>query len=228
MAFLIASITIAVVNLTLSGDNAILIAIVTRSLPLQLRKRSIGIAAVCDVIVRTAATFFAAQLLGIPLLRFVGGMLIITISLRLFRRAESESQHTRKLASCWNVVWFLVTADLLMSTDNMVAIAGIAQDRILLLFAGYAMSIPLVFCGSQLVSTAMRRYPLILYVGAGILGLLGGKMMITDAFALRILHPNDISQQAIECATAAAVLTAGWVLRLRVRLKEKQATIGMR
>lgn len=215
MIFFFNSVTIAFVNLMLSGDNAILIAMVTRSLPSHLQKRSIAIAASCDVIARTAATFFASQLMREPLLKFMGGILILSISLRLFRAAGSNAHFTRNFETCWSVVGFLVTADLLMSTDNTVATAALSHGRISLLFAGMAMSIPLVFWLSHVVSEAMARYSFTVYAGAGFLGFLGAKMIVTDAIVLRTLRLSNGSQFGIECTAAAAVLTTGLLLRLK-------------
>ena len=127
MVFLLDSFTIFFVNLILSGDNGIMIALVMRSLPSYLRRRATVTAAGCAVIVRTAASSFAAQLLTIPFLKCAGGILIIFISACLFRVVISEEQSARNFKTRWAALGFVVSADLLMSTDNIVAIASIAQ-----------------------------------------------------------------------------------------------------
>ena len=221
MLFLLKSLTIAFVNTILSGDNGIMIALVMQSLPYQIRRRAIVSAIACDVIARTAATAFAVSVLRIPLLKCAGGVLIVFVSVRLFSRVIArDEQRLRRFTSPWTAVAFVVAADLLMSIDNTVAIASIAQGQVIVLFAGLAISIPLVFFGSRFVCNGMESYPVLVYVGAGIVAMLGARMMLMDTVVARIFHPNPAWARLMECAAAATVLTAGHYLRARFRRTE--------
>lgn len=215
MPFLLNCLTIAFVNLLLSGDNGILIALVLRSLPSRLRRRFTVTAAGCAVIARTMTTFLAAQLLTIAFLKCVGGILILSMSLGLFREALSEEPRVRTFSGSWTAIGFVVVADLLLSIDNTVAIAGLAQGRAYLLFSGLAISIPLVFFGSEFLCAAMARAPAAIYLGAGILGMLAGRMILTDAAIVRRFHPDLFAQRCGEAIAAVAVLTVGLWLRTR-------------
>jgi YjbE family integral membrane protein len=212
MALLLNTLAIVFVNLILSGDNGVVIAVVMRSLPLPARTRTIMIAAACDVVVRTAATFFAAQLLRIWFLKLAGGILILWISVRLFKDGNFEMRRPQTLEGVWKPIWFIVATDFMMSTDNTLAIAAIAHGQFLPMLGGFSVSIPIVLFASRFLSGVIGRYSFLIYVGAGILGRMGGELIITDALVVNAFHPTTAWQHLVGWASALGVVTTGWLL----------------
>lgn len=228
MVFLVQSLTIAFVNTILSGDNGVMVAFVMKSLPSHLRRRALITATICDVIARTTATAFAIWLLRIPLLKCLGGLLIVYLSLRLFRQVIAKGQRSPVLTNPWTAAGFVVSADLVMSADNTVAIAGIAAGHLVLLFAGFALSIPVVFFASQFVCKGMERYPVLVYLGAGVLAVLGGRMIASDPLIERTFHLPTVGEGVAECVTVLIVLTAGYYIRARSKRETVASVSGER
>ena len=154
------------------------------------RKWGIILGAGAAVVLRVIATFVCAQLLLIKFVKFVGGGVIIWIAVKLLLMGSKEEEaHGKSAGSVSQAVWIIVVADISMAIDNMLAVAGACKGNIFLLLFGLILSIPLVVAGAGLLSMLMDRYPIILYIGAAILGKVGGEMMITDPFIEHLLHP---------------------------------------
>jgi len=236
LAFLSALFSIVVIDLILAGDNAVVIAMAVRSLPHEQRKKGIIFGAGAAVLLRVAITFFVAQLLNISYVKLVGGILILWIAVKLFVEGAPEENHERKAATIWQAIKVIVIADITMSLDNMLAVGGASHGNVFLLLFGLGLSIPFIVFTSNLLSMLMDRYPVIIYAGAAILGKVGGEMVITDPFTVRLLpaslltadllHPNRVLQYFIEAFFAAGVIFAGklW-MRRQVRREEKEGAV---
>ena len=196
--FLAAFLSITLIDLVLAGDNAVVIAMAVQNLKGKQRKWGIILGAGAAVILRVIATFVCAQLLLIQFVKFVGGAVIIWIAVKLLiMGAENEEGHGKTAGSVAQAIWIIVVADISMAIDNMLAVAGACKGNLFLLLFGLVLSIPLVVGGAGLLSMLMSRYPIILYIGAAILGKVGGEMMITDPFIENLLHPNKAVEYGV-------------------------------
>jgi YjbE family integral membrane protein len=213
--FIVSLVSIVVVDLTLSGDNAVVIAAAAKSLAPRLRKRALIAGAACAVIALVTATFLATRLLHVKFLQVVGGLAILWIAIGLFREEPPLESSSAHLAGFWKAMWFILVADVTMSTDNMLAIAALAQGRLSLLLFGLGISIPLVVFASGLLATLMDRFPVIVYIGAALLGRVAGQMIMTDAFTVQRFAPSAALRYAVEAAGTAGVLLTGWWLKKR-------------
>jgi YjbE family integral membrane protein len=216
-AFIYSAATIIGINLILSADNGLVIAVAIRSLPPALRWRAVTAAAICDVTVRVTATFFAAQLLGLWFLRLAGGALILWIAIGLFRQGADNEQSGKNFVSFWSALWFIVAADATMSTDNVLAVAAVAGGNVPLLLAGLGFSIPCVLLGSTVLATLLDRYWWLVFAGAGLLGKIAGELLVTDRFSVYALHPSPFMQNCVQAACVIGVLSIGGFQLLRRR-----------
>ncbi len=164
--FVLSVLSIVVVDLTLSGDNAVVIAAAAKSLPRSMRNRALIAGAACAVVALVVAASFATRLLHVKFLQVIGGTAILWIAVGLFREEPPLESSAMHLASFWKAMWFIVVADVTMSTDNILAVAAIAQGNFVLLLLGLSLSIPLVVFASGMLTTLMDNYPVIVYGGA--------------------------------------------------------------
>ncbi len=215
--FIVSLVSIVVVDLTLSGDNAVVIAAAAKSLAPRMRSRALIAGAVCAVIALVTATFLATRLLHIKFLQVVGGLAILWIAVGLFREEPPLESSSKHLAGFWKAMWFILVADVTMSTDNMLAIAALAQGRLSLLLLGLGISIPMVIFASGLLAALMDRFPVIVYIGAALLGRVAGQMIMTDAFTVQTFAPGDALRYTVEAAGTIGVLVTGWWLKKRGR-----------
>jgi len=197
MEFIAPIMSIFVINLVLSGDNALLIALASRKLPEKQQKLAMFWGSFGAIALRIILTIIAVLLLKIPFLQFVGGILILWIAVKLLTNEEDGKEDESKTAgSLLEAIKIIIIADLVMSVDNVLAIAGASKGNIALLVFGLAVSIPLIILGAQLIVWLMNKFPVIIYIGAGILGWTGGEMILGDvrvsAFLNSYLHHNTI------------------------------------
>jgi YjbE family integral membrane protein len=179
--------------LTLSGDNAVVIAAVAKNLPERSRLWAIALGAVGAVVVRVASTFLITKLLSLQFVKLAGGAVILWLAVKLLSD-DAASEENKQAGSLWKAFWIIVVADMSMGIDNMLAVAGAAHGDMLLLLLGLGLSIPIVVFMSSLLTKLMDRYRFLLYLGAGILGKVGGEMIITDPFVRAILKPNMLDE----------------------------------
>ena len=176
--------SILLVNLILSGDNAIIIAMASKNLPLEQRKKAILCGSVGAVVLRVILTFAAAYLLDIPFLQFVGGLALLWIAVNLLRESNNQAGDYGQAVSYMEAIKVILFADLIMSLDNVLALAAIAQtvpdEKYALITIGLATSIPMVVFGAQMLMKLMDRYPVIIYIGAAILGFAAAEMIVGD------------------------------------------------
>ena len=187
--FLVAVLSIVLIDLVLAGDNAVVIAMAVRNLPVKQRLWGIVLGAGAAVIVRVIATFLVAQLLNIQFIKLVGGAVIIWIAVKLLSEGADEECRERECGSIWQAVWIIVVADMSMGIDNMLAVGAASHGNLFLLLFGLVLSIPFVVFMSNILAMLMNKYPIILWLGAGILGKVGGEMMITDPWVYGTLNP---------------------------------------
>jgi YjbE family integral membrane protein len=207
--FLLSGLTIIAIDVLLAGDNAVVIAMAARTIPREQRKFAIAAGAGLAVVLRVAITFLAAQLLELKFVRLVGRALILWIAVKLFLEASPERAAGVKAGSFWRAIRFIVLADLSMSLDNVLAVAAASKGNLYLLFAGLGLSIPFVVFTSNFLSVLMEKYPALVYLGAAILGRVGGEMIMTDTYIVQLLHPAAAARYGVEAFCAAAVLVAG-------------------
>ncbi len=211
--FLFGLISIVIIDLILAGDNAVVIAMAVRSLSRDERRKGIIFGAGAAVLLRVVLTFFAAQLLLVKFIKLAGGILILWIAVKLFIEGAPKEEGAREAKTLWQAIWVIVVADITMSTDNVLAVAGASEGNLFLLLFGLGLSIPFVVFTSSLLSMLMDRYPVIIYIGAAILGRVGGEMIMTDPFVVGILNPSDVLQYGVEAFFTVGVIVAGklWI-----------------
>jgi YjbE family integral membrane protein len=208
--FLAGVLTIVVIDLLLAGDNALVIAVAVRSLPKRQRRIASAFGAAGAVALRVALTAVFTRLLSIPYLQLAGGLLILWIALKVLLDASDSPDAAPAVAGrLLQAVWYIVVADITMSTDNVLAIAGAAKGDIYLIAFGLGLSIPLVIFTANLLAELMDRYPALIYVGAAILGKVGADMILTDAWVIRVANPSTWQRYGLDAAAAAAVAAAG-------------------
>jgi YjbE family integral membrane protein len=214
---LIDYLSIILIDLLLAGDNALVIALAVRALPQRQRRIAITFGAAAAVVFRAIATIAAAKLLGIEFIKLLGGAFVIWIALKVLADASSPPAAAPVQGGFLKAIWFIAFADITMSIDNILAIAGAARGSVPLIVFGLCVSIPFVVFSSNLLVVLMDRYPVILYLGAAILGKVGGEMVVTDPFVMRTLHPSVPLTYAVEGVAVAGILVAGRLLSRRSR-----------
>lgn len=209
MHFLLDTLTIVVIDLLLAGDNALVIAMAVRSL--APRERRIGIAggAAAAVVLRIALTTVAARILEIDYVKLAGGVLILWIAYRVLADASAKVASTPAPSRFWQAIWYIMVADITMSTDNILAIAAASHGNFWLIAFGLALSIPFVVMSSNLLSKLMDRYPATIWLGAGLLAKVGGDMILTDGFIARTLAPSVAVRYGVEAALALVYILVG-------------------
>lgn len=180
LALITGTLTIIIINILLSGDNAVVIAMASRRLPPRERRRAILAGGAGAIILRVLFTIIAGLLLQIPLLQAIGGVMLVWISWRLLRD-EGDEQDIQAATTVWGAFQTIVIADLLMSLDNILAISGAAEGSLSLLIFGLVASMPIILFSSTLIARLMNRLPWLSLVGAIILTITAARMVIDDA-----------------------------------------------
>ncbi|MGE4240007.1 TerC family protein [Ramlibacter sp.] len=177
--FLIALSQIILINIVLSGDNAVVIALACRSLPPHQQKKAIIFGSVGAIVLRIVLTFFAVYLLSLPYLKLVGAALLLWIGIGLLKQ-DDEEENLEGHSNLAAAIKTIVIADLVMSLDNVIGVAAAAKGNVPLLVIGLVISIPLIIFGSALLLKIMGRFPVIITLGAALLGWVAGEMAISD------------------------------------------------
>ena len=215
LQFLIDILTIVLIDLLLAGDNAVVIAMAVKTLTPKERKLGIGIGAAVAVVLRIGLTFFAAQLLQTPWIKLAGGTLIFWIAIKLLTDAAEDEATGHHAHNFWSAVWYILVADITMSLDNILAVAATSKGNFALLLFGLGLSIPFVVFTSTLLSRIMDRYPIVVWIGAAILGRVGAEMIITDPVVHGTLHPSQAMEIGAQIAGALVVVGLGKYLTRR-------------
>lgn len=202
------------VNILLSGDNALVIALVCHALPANRRKWGLVLGAAPAVILLIGFTVVAVYLLTVPYLRIVGGLLLLWVASDLLRQEEEEVvEHKQVEYSLWRAAWTIIMADTVMSLDNVVAVAGAANGRIGLMAIGLAISVPLVIFGAGILLLILEKLPILVVAGAGLLGWIAGGLVAGDrALAPWIEARAPLLDTALPIAFAAGAIGLGYLL----------------
>jgi YjbE family integral membrane protein len=186
--FLVSLLQVIWIDILLSGDNAVVIAMACRSLPAHQRKLGIMLGAGTAVGLRIIFAFLISELLGVPFLRIVGGLLLFWIALKLIQGEDEEAHgNIQASTSLWKAVRTIAIADAVMSLDNVVAIAAASRGHPELFVFGLLLSIPLIMVGATLITNLINRFPVIVWAGAGLLGYIAAEMIVTDPIVLQWL-----------------------------------------
>ena len=205
------------VNVILSGDNAVVIAMAARSLPAEQQKKAVFWGSAAAIVLRIILTLIAAEMMRLSYLKIIGGLLLLYIGIGLLSGDDDDGDAAHAgHGSLMNAVRTILVADLVMSLDNVLAVAAAAKGNVSLLVIGLALSIPLIIFGSTLLMKVMERFPVIIMLGAALLGYLAGEMMITDPATVQRVgaqsHPVVI---AVGLMGAALVVTLGKLMQGR-------------
>jgi len=214
--------SIILANVVLSGDNAVVIALAARSLPPSQQKKAIFWGSAAAIVMRIALTILAVEMLKWPYLKIIGGLLLFYIGISLLGEDDGgEGGGHKETMGMAGAIRTILVADLVMSLDNVLAVAAAAKGNTPLLVIGLAISIPLIIFGSTLLLTVMQRFPVIITVGAALLGFLAGEMIFTDpAVTARF---GELSHEVVNAAGAvgaALVVALGIWLQKRARARE--------
>ena len=213
--FWIGLLKIVWINIILSGDNAVVIALAARSLPPEQQKKAIFWGSGAAVVLRIALTVVAAKLLALSFLQIIGGVLLLWIGVQLLSENDEGEGHAKEHGSLMAAVRTILIADLVMSLDNVIAVAAAAKGSTTLLVLGLAISIPLVIFGSTLMIRLMARFPVIVMFGAGLIGWVGGETIVSDVALHDVLVAQPWLHYGAAVAGAALVLALGRALQQR-------------
>ena len=210
------------INLVLSGDNAVVIALATLRLPEKEKKQGIFWGAFGAVALRIVLTAVAATLLKVPFVQAVGGILLAYIAVKLLK-GEDEGEHVEAAGNLREAIKTIIFADLLMSLDNVLAVAGASGGNLVLLILGLIISIPIVIFGSSVLSNLMKKFTWIISLGAGLLGYTAGEMILNDSY-FHFLAQIHVLEYIIPGALAVGVVVLGNWLKGKKRAVHSKDT----
>jgi YjbE family integral membrane protein len=213
--FWIGLVKIIWINIILSGDNAVVIALAARSLPPAQQQKAVLFGSGAAVVLRIVLTVVAVKLLALPYLQIVGGLLLLYIGVQLLGDEDEDEGEGKEYGSLFAAVRTILIADLVMSLDNVIAVAAAAQGSTTLLVLGLAISIPLVIFGSTLMIKLMERFPIIVMLGAALIGWVGGETIVSDVALRDTLAANPWLHYAGAAAGALFVVAVGRLLQRR-------------
>ena len=222
---LLALVQIIWINIILSGDNAVVIAMACRGLPPDKQRPGMVLGALVAIVLRIVFTVIVATLLSTPFLKIVGGCLLLWISVKLVLGEDEEGggavQQTEQL---WHAIRTVAIADAVMSLDNVLAIAAVAKDSTTLLIVGLVISVPLIVAGSAIIMALLGRLPILVWAGAALLGWVAGEMLVSDpwlagAFGEELIHRIELPAAAVG---AVFVVVLGYVLSRRAARDKTQ------
>ncbi|KYG96887.1 TerC family protein [Paenibacillus jamilae] len=216
MEHIILLLKILMINLVLSGDNAVVIAMASKNLPARQRSQAIWWGAVGAVLLRCVLTFVAVILLGIPFIQAAGGLLLLWIAFKLLY--ENDHVGVRAETTIWKAIQVILVADFVMSLDNVLAIAALADGDIAIIVIGIAISIPIVVWGSNVIAIWLHRFPVLVLLGSAILAFTAGEMLLRDPrLGVWLAGTGELIHAWLPGLLATAVVVAGIYRQLRAR-----------
>ena len=226
---------IIMIDLLLSGDNAVVIALACRNLPPQQRRKGIMFGVGGAIGLRIVLTFFAVGLLALPYLKLIGALLLLWIGVKLILPDEEHNAENIKADTrLFGAIKTIIIADFVMSLDNVLGVAAAAKGNVWLLVFGLVISIPMIAWSSQLVLKLIDRYPLIIYIGGALLGYVAGEMLVTEALFATIIEAHHYLHWLVPAACALLVVALGRWLAMRkavsapvVDLVDESVSAGM-
>ena len=220
--FWIGLVKIIWINIILSGDNAVVIALAARSLPPHQQRKAVFWGSGAAVALRIVLTVVAAKLLALPYLQILGGLLLLWIGVQLLGEEDEGEGEAKEYGTLLAAVRTILIADLVMSLDNVIAVAAAAQGSMTLLVLGLAISIPLVIFGSTLMIKLMERFPVIVVLGAGLIGWVGGETIVGDTVFQQAVGASPWLHYAAAAAGALLVVAVGKLLQRRAHAAAAQ------
>ena len=215
--------SIILANIVLSGDNAVVIAMAARTLPAHQQKKAIFWGSGAAIVMRIILTLIAVEMLKWPYLKIVGALLLLYIGISLLSEDSGDEDGHKEIGSLRAAIQTILVADLVMSLDNVLAVAAAAKGNTVLLIIGLAVSIPLIIFGSTLMLKVMDRFPIIITLGAALLGFLAGEMLLTDPAVTERF--GELSHDVVNAAGAlGAVLVVAVGLWLQRRARARPIT----
>lgn len=208
--------SILLANIVLSGDNAVVIAMAARTLKPEQQTKAIFWGSAAAIVMRIVLTIVAIQLLTLPYLKIIGAILLVYIGVDLLKGEDDGDDHGKEINGMAAAIRTILIADLVMSLDNVLAVAAAAKGNLPLLVLGLLISIPLIIFGATLLTKVMERFPIIITIGAALLGFLAGEMLLTDPAVTAMF--GVIGEQSV---TFAGVLGAVLVVLLGTRLQKR-------
>jgi YjbE family integral membrane protein len=209
--FLLGLFSVVMIDLVLAGDNAIVIGMAARNVPSQQRRKAILLGMGGAVLVRMAATAGVVWLLQIPGLLLAGGILLIWIAYKLLADDQDNRHEIDAKDSLIAAVRTIVVADAVMGIDNVLGIAGAAHGDLLLVVMGLLISVPIIVWGSTFFITCVEKFPIVIYIGSGILAWTAAKMIVGEPLVATWFDPSLVTQWIIMAAAVAGVLGSGWL-----------------
>jgi YjbE family integral membrane protein len=220
--FWVAVLEIIMINILLSGDNAVVIALACRNLSRRQRKHGIFWGVLGAIVLRIGLTFFAMSLLANPYLKLIGGALLLWIGIKLIAEEEGGEHDVKASDRLLAAIWTIIIADLVMSLDNVMGVAAAAKGDGPLIVFGLIVSIPIVVLGSQIIMGLIARFPILVLGGGGLLGYIAGEMMVEDPAVAPWLAANASQIYGLAPGVGfALVVAAGWGLTRRRRRPRK-------
>lgn len=208
-AFWAAVLQIIFINILLSGDNAVVIAMACRNLPPREKFWGIVAGAGVAVILRLVFTSVVGKLMLLPYLKLSGGLALIYVAAKLVVPERADRDNVQAVAQLWRAVWIVVVADTVMSLDNVIAVAAVAQGSLLLLAIGLAASIPIILAGAAIIMLLIDRLPILVWAGAALLGWIAGEVIATDPAVSHFItarYGEDIAEQVEFSAAVSGIL----------------------
>jgi YjbE family integral membrane protein len=212
---------IMLINIVLSGDNAVVIALASKNLPVHQRKKAIWWGAFGAIILRLILTVVAVYILTVPYIQAAGSLLLIWIAIKLLIDEEGHS-NIKEASTLGKAVWTIIVADFVMSLDNVLAIAAKANNDLTVIILGIGLSVPIIIWGSTMVMTLLQKYPILVYLGAGILGYTAGEMFVKDHAVADYLL-TGIPHWIVPVVCTIIVIGAGVIKKLGSRPKPKHS-----
>ncbi|KZE63432.1 hypothetical protein AWM68_15580 [Fictibacillus phosphorivorans] len=206
--FLISLLQIIAIDILLGGDNAIVIALASRNLPEKQRNKAIFLGTGLAIVVRVVLTIVAVYLLNIPFLYLAGGILLLIIAYKLILE-EDEELDVKAGKNLSDAVKTIVFADIAMGLDNVLAVAGAAHGNIVLVVIGLLVSVPIIIWGSKIILHFMERFPVLIYIGAGVLAFTSAGMIVEERMIHSVFEGNDLLKYGLYVFLVVGVILAG-------------------
>jgi YjbE family integral membrane protein len=220
-SFLLSLLQIVWIDIILSGDNAVVIAMACRGLPERQRRIGVFAGAAAAALLRILFAVVISHLLAVPLLKVVGGLILLHIAVKLVQGEEEDESAVKEQSSLPKAIWTIVVADAVMSFDNVVAVAGAAKGHDALFIIGLALSVPLLVVGASLITRLIDRFPILIWFGGGLLGWVAGEMIATDRLVQQQLVAALPASLYGAVAHAMGALGAALVVGIGLALKRR-------
>lgn len=207
LEWLLLFLQIMLINIVLSGDNAVVIAMASKNLPIEQRNKAIWWGAFGAILLRLVLTVIAVFVLKIPFVQVAGAALLMYIAIKLLVEDEGEA-HVKEAATLGKAIGTIIMADFVMSLDNVLAIAATAKNDLTVIILGIGLSVPIIIWGSTMVMKLLHKFPILVYIGAGILGYTAGEMLLGDPKVSAFIH-GALLHWLIPAVMTAIVIGSG-------------------